>query len=217
MSRERQSSFRAAWNAAKRLRFTLGFLAVMALANLTAGSLAGDLPQDALAEWGISLADLERGELFRLITGTFLSHDQDMFVRQVAFAGAVIGWTEWQRGALRTGALFFFFDLTGTLVLLALIGRIAPLADASDVGMSIGGFGLIGLALAGRRHGLFLFATVLAAIGVKYLFWPDPLADAGHGLALALGLVAGHVPWRCRQRFRRRFRRPSDVEVHHAR
>ena len=193
MSHDRLSYVRAAWNAARRLRFTLGFLAVMTLANFLAGSLAGDLPQRALADWGISLADLKRGEVFRLMTGTFLSHDSDMFARQFLFAAAVIGYTEWQRGSLRAAALFFFLDILGTLILLPLVGSIALLAGTSDVGMSIGGFGLIGLAIAGRKRAVFLCAAILAAIALKYGISPDPIADAGHVLALVLGLIAGKL------------------------
>ena len=179
-----------------RLRFTLVFLVVMIIANLFGGSLKDDLPGHVLAAWGIGHRSLLSGELFRLITGTFLSHDPGMFVRQLVFAALVIGHTEWMRGTRRATALFFGLDVTGTLILLALVGwgaGVADLTSMNDVGMSIGGFGLIGVTVAGRRHKWLLLSATALAIGAKYAVVPDPLADGGHVVALLLGFAAGRV------------------------
>lgn len=181
---------------ASRLRFTLLFLATMLVANIASGSTSNDLPHEILEAWGIGWDAVASGDVFRLVTGTFLAHDPDMFLRQIVFAATVIGYTEWQRGSLRTAALFFGLDLVGTLALLALVGWSAGLAQfaaTNDVGMSIGGFGLIGLAIAGwQRHWLVL-SLVLLAVGVKYGISPDPLADLGHILALGFGFAFGSV------------------------
>ncbi len=61
-----------------RLRFTILFLLIMLIANFLAGSLAQDLPDGILADWGIGHDSVLSGEVFRLITGIFLSHDADM-------------------------------------------------------------------------------------------------------------------------------------------
>ena len=121
--------------AISRLRFTLMFLAAMLIANFASGSIGGDLPHEILEAWGIGHDSLLSGEAFRLLTGIFLSHDADMLLRQLVFAGAVIGHTEWRRGSLRAAVLFFGLDLAGTLILLALIGGAAGLghlAGAND-------------------------------------------------------------------------------------
>jgi hypothetical protein len=65
-------------NFLKRLPFTLGFLAIMTLANWLAGTLNGALPPSALVEWGISHHTVIEGDAARLVTGTFLSHDMGM-------------------------------------------------------------------------------------------------------------------------------------------
>jgi len=177
-----------------RLRFTMLFLAVMVIANLLAGTLWQPLPHRLLAAWGIGFDPVLSGDLFRLITGTFLSHDPDMFVRQILFAALVIGHTELQRGGVRTAALFFGLDIVGTLILLACVGWAVGIADLTshyDVGMSIGGFGLIGLALAGWRGRWLIFSAILGAILAKFVTEPDPLADGGHAIALMLGFVLG--------------------------
>ncbi len=185
-----------ATRAASRLRFTLLFLAAMLVANIATGSIGDDLPHEMLEAWGIGHDALISGDAFRLMTGTFLSHDPDMLLRQFVFAGAVIGYTEWRRGSLRAAALFFGLDLVGTLLLLASIGGSAGLghlAALNDVGMSIGGFGLIGLAIAGWPRRWLVLGLVVCAIGAKYGLAADPLADLGHILALGLGFAFGSV------------------------
>ncbi len=175
-----------------RLRFTILFLVAMLIANLFAGSLGHDLPDRVLTNWGIGRDAVLSGELFRLITGIFLSHDPDMLVRQLAFAAAAIGYTEWTRGTGCTALLFFGLDLAGTLALLACVGWGAgwvDLTSMNDVGMSIGGFGLIGVAIADWRGKWLLLFAVLLAIMVKFSIEPDVLADAGHVLALLLGFA----------------------------
>ena len=178
----------------RRLRFTILFLAMMLFANLFAGSLAFTLPRQMLADWGIGHDSLLLGEVFRLITGIFLSHDPDMFIRQTVFAAAVIGYTERRRGPVRAALLFFSLDITGTVILLACVGcavGVVDLRSTNDVGMSIGGFGLIGVAIAEWRGKWLLPAALLLTIAVKFATSPDLLADGGHVLALFSGFVLG--------------------------
>jgi len=179
-----------------RLRFTIIFLLTMLLANLLSGSLRHDLPGSALATWGIGYDSVLSGEVFRLVTGIFLSHDADMLARQLAFAAAAIGYTEWTHGATTAALLFFGLDMAGTLMLLACVGWASgwvDLTSINDVGMSIGGFGLIGFAIAAwRRKWLLLFA-ILLAIGVKFAIEPDALADGGHILALLSGFAVNRI------------------------
>ena len=183
-------------NGAKRLRFTLLFLAVMVTANLLAGSVSQGLPSWVIADWGIGHDSLLSGEISRLITGTFLSHDPEMFRRQLIFAATVIGYTEWVRGTGWAAALFFGLDITGMLILLACVALAAGVIDLTsmnDVGMSIGGFGLIGVAIAGWRRKWLAFGAILITIAVKFGLAPEPLADGGHVIALALGFALGAI------------------------
>lgn len=181
-----------------RFRFTLVFLLVMLIANLLAAGLGGDLPDTMLRAWGVGHDSLRTGEAFRLLTGTFLSHDAGMLMRQLIFAAVVIGYTEWVRGTTQTVVLFFGLDIVGTLLLLACVGMaqgigIIDIAALNDVGMSIGGFGLIGLALTTWQRTWLLLALILVAITLKLAIAPHLLADGGHVLALLLGVALGQV------------------------
>jgi hypothetical protein len=136
-----------------RFPFTLAFLAIMITANWLAGTFTGLLPPQALMQWGISHQSILNGEIFRLVTGTFLSHDFAMFLRQFCFAALVIGAFEWGDGTRRAITVFFTIDIVGTLlVLFVVLPFFADMPDFDgraaltmhDVGMSAGGFGLIG-------------------------------------------------------------------------
>ena len=185
-------------NAARaifRLRFTVLFLFVMLIVNLLAGSLGNDLPDEILTDWGIGHDSLLSGEAFRLITGTFLSHDTDMFIRQCIFAATSIGYIEWTRGTWRAALLFFGLDITTTLMLLLGVNLGAGIIDLTalnDVGMSMGGFGLIGLALTDWPAKWLLLAAAVLGIAAKLMIAPDVLADGGHLIALVSGFALGN-------------------------
>ncbi|WP_210275309.1 hypothetical protein [Martelella soudanensis] len=179
-----------------RFRFTLAFLAIMLVANAFAGTFSGQLPETALAAWGIGKDAVWSGDVWRFVTATFLSHDRGMLVRQFFFAAAILGYTEWKRGSASTFLLFFSLDLAASCLLLlgvALWPDTAGLSAANDVGMSLGGFGLIGLAASGTRWRFPLLAAVLLMIGIKIGAAFDPLADLGHVIALWMGFLLGLV------------------------
>ena len=177
-----------------RFRFTLLFLTVMLIANIAAGTLDGELPEEVLAIWGIGQESVWSGDIARLLTGTFLSHDVDMFFRQVVFAAVALGYTEKVRGSWGAAGAFFALDIASTLILLTVVWMIPILSDMAalnDVGMSMGGFGLVGLAIAGARRRWILCTAVLLAIAVKILIDIEPLTDTGHIIALMLGFLSG--------------------------
>tara|TARA_R100000687_G_C6401681_1_gene142179 strand:+ start:183 stop:800 length:618 start_codon:yes stop_codon:yes gene_type:complete len=182
------------FDLASRFRFTLLFLTVMLIANIAAGTLEGKLPDDMLAIWGIGQDSVWSGDIARLFTGTFLSHDVDMFFRQVVFAAIALGYTEKVRGSWGAAGAFFALDITSTLVLLTTIWMIPMLSDIAalnDVGMSMGGFSLVGLAIAGMRYRWILCIAVLLAIIAKIAIDFEPLTDTGHIIALMLGFLSG--------------------------
>lgn len=179
-----------------RFPFTLMFLLTMVVANYLAGTLTGALPHNILTEWGIGHETIVNAEFYRLITGTFLSHDIDMFLRQMGFVALVVGYVEWVFGSLVTAGLFFAIDIVGTVILLGLLAWLRPfLPDTNvyDVGMSIGGFGLLGVVISRWHWKWISIVAVLAAIVVKSQFEPDFLADVGHVLALFLGFALGLI------------------------
>ncbi|MEM8630032.1 MAG: hypothetical protein AAGF74_02230 [Pseudomonadota bacterium] len=197
-------------NVLARLPFTVIFVAIMVLANAAAGTLGGVLPDGALSDWGISHQSVREGEVHRLFTGTFLSHDLGMFLRQLVFAAAVIGLYEWTEGTRRAVIMFLAIDLAGTLLVLfgvlpALVAM-HPEMDGTalsvlDVGMSAGGFGLIGALAAQRPRRWFYLVIICLAIGIKVWISFDAIADSAHLLCLFLGFAAqGAVDARARKR-----------------
>lgn len=186
-------------DTAARLPFTLIFLGLMVGANWAVGTLSGRLPFRALTEWGMSHQRLVRGEAFRLLTGTFLSHDRRMFARQIIFAAGVIGTYEWQFGSVQAAAMFVVINLLGTLIVLlgvlpllvAYLPDVAPRPLHSlDVGMSAGGFGLLGALVAGLPAPWVLLAALLIGIAVKVRLRFEAIADTAHILCLILGFGA---------------------------
>lgn len=178
----------------RRLPVTLGFLTLMLAANALAGTLSGLIDPQVLAARGIGVQALRDGDALRFVTAIFLSHDLPMLLRQMVFAGAVIGAAEWLWGSWRAAALFFGIDFAATLSWLAavaLIPGLNSLAGATDVGMSMGGFGLIGVLCATRRRGGLWLGAILGLVAVKYALSPDPIADGGHVLALIIGSGIG--------------------------
>lgn len=181
-----------------RLPVTCGLLAAMIAARRATGPLMGPLPAEALSRWGLSLETVAAGEIHRLATSTFLSHDGRMFVRQLAFAAAVTGAHEWREGSRRTLTTFALTDLVGSALVLAVVvaplarlpgGHHADLPRTLDVGMSAGGFGLLGSLTAGSTRPRLALGLAVAGVGIKLALAPDVIADGAH----LLSLVTGHA------------------------
>ncbi|MFB7663616.1 rhomboid-like protein [Kitasatospora sp. NPDC056138] len=115
---------------------------------------------------------------------------------------AVVGLAEWRWGAVRTAAVFVIGHLGATLLtegamwVMITTGIPGALSRARDVGISYGLVATAGCLLATgpaklRRYGLPLLAAALA------LAWAldQQLADAGHLVALGLGVLTARTPW----------------------
>lgn len=182
--------------------FTVLFLLVMVGANSLAGSIHGPLPVNTLETWGIAHHRLFQGEAWRLITSTFLSHDSGMFLRQFSFAAGVIGYCEYRFGAWKTAALLLTIDVLGVILLLVLV--IGPLSNLPypvmegiavrhDVGMSAGGFGLVGVIIGQSRRPWTWFTAAFILLAGKLVFWPDIIADTAHILTLVMGFALQYL------------------------
>ncbi|MGW2255041.1 rhomboid-like protein [Kitasatospora sp. NPDC001660] len=115
----------------------------------------------------------------------------------ITAVAAVLGLAEWRWGALRAGAVFAFGHLGATLLtegamwVMINTGIPGALSRARDVGISYGlvATGSCLLALGPRplrRYGLPALAAALAAAWAV----DQELADAGHLIALGLGVLA---------------------------
>ncbi|MER7848735.1 rhomboid-like protein [Kitasatospora sp. NPDC096077] len=128
----------------------------------------------------------------------------------IAAVALALGLAEWRWGPARAGAVFVFGHLGATLITegamwVMLTARIpGALSRERDVGISYGLVATVGCLLALgpprlRRYGLPALALALAGAWAA----DQQLADAGHLVALGLGILAAHTPW-LRERARRR-------------
>lgn len=181
-----------------RLPFTISFLSLMVAANIAAGVVDGELEPKTLNALGFGLRALSNLELWRFVTAIFLSHDAGMFVRQLVFATLVIAACEWREGTTRTTIFFVVTDVSASLltagalwIVLSMSGTEGtPMLASLDVGMSGGGFGLLGVLCAGlgRGRGAVAIGIVLIGLLLKPVFAADPLADILHPVAFLVGL-----------------------------
>ncbi|SOB79007.1 rhomboid-like protein [Streptomyces sp. 1331.2] len=120
----------------------------------------------------------------------------------IAAVAAVLGLAEWRWGPARAAAVFVFGHLGATLLtegaMWVMLTTHIPgaLSRARDVGISYGlvatGACLLALgAVPLRRYGLSALALGLAAAWAL----DQELADAGHLVALALGVLASRTSW----------------------
>ena len=177
---------------------TLGFVGAQLAANVAAGTHRGPLPPDLLRRWGVSAgAVIGHLELWRLASATLLTLGPGMLLRQVLFAGLALGVHEHRLGARRTLATFAVADAGSILSVLSVLAARGPAGDGltalHDVGMSGGGFGLLGsLAGAGPHRRTLVVAGALALLGEAALRF-DPLTDGIHLVAFLAGAAMG---WR---------------------
>ena len=183
--------------ALSKLRFTLLFLIVMLAANLAVGSLLKQPSYPWFQEdFGIGYDSLMRGEIYRLLTSIFLSRRIFMYADQVIFTLATIGVYEYICGTWRAVWMYFAINTAGLLLTLfavikplALLG-IGPFASvlaANDIGMSAGGFGLVGAMASFTRWPKTLLALVLLGMAIKPFLHADPIADTGHIVTFLVG------------------------------
>ena len=179
--------------------FALGFAASMLAADMAVTHLLPGGRPEAVRSFGISLDALLRGEAWRAVTATMLVHDQGMLLRQLALSLLAIGLYERRVGTARAAGMFWTTDLLGTAILFggiawpyaAFVDPATPFGATHDVGMSGGGFGILGALahdLGGRRRRMVL-AGGLAALGAMALRGGDPIADALHLVTFGLGYV----------------------------
>jgi hypothetical protein len=125
----------------------------------------------------------------------------------ITAVAVVVGLAEWRWGAARTAVVFLLGHLGATLLTegamwVMLTARIpGALSRARDVGISYGLVATAGFLLALgpdrlRRYGLPALALLLAAAWAL----DQELADAGHLIALGIGVLASRSAWLRRPR-----------------
>ncbi|WP_324607219.1 rhomboid-like protein [Streptomyces rimosus] len=144
---------------------------------------------------------LEGGEWWTLLTSGLVVDGVPVLLG-IAAVAAALGRAEWRWGSARGLGVFLFGHVAATLLtqgvvwLMRLAHVPGALARMQDVGISYGLVATVAclLALGGeraRRYGLPALAVTLAVA------WTinQELADAGHLVALGLGVLASRTRW----------------------
>ncbi|MCC3778933.1 hypothetical protein K6I33_004270 [Streptomyces sp. UNOB3_S3] len=148
-----------------------------------------------------NLHHLEVGKWWTLITSGLVVDGVPVLLG-VAAVAAALGLAEWRWGTLRGMGTFLFGHVVATLLtegvmwLMRLAHLPGALTRARDVGISYGLVATVGclLALSGprvRRYGLSALTALLTVAWVV----DHELADAGHLVALGLGVAASRSHW----------------------
>jgi hypothetical protein len=111
----------------------------------------------------------------------------------------VIGYYEWCHGTEQAFVMFTGINVLGLVVVmfgvLPMLAILMPKRTTRplhslDVGMSAGGFGLIGAILVAFPYAPALLLAAVLAIGVKILRKFEVIADTAHLVCLLLGFAA---------------------------
>ncbi|MGW1073504.1 rhomboid-like protein [Streptomyces sp. NPDC002537] len=144
---------------------------------------------------------LEVGKWWTLFTSGLVVDGVPVLLGIAAVAG-VLGLAEWRWGTLRGFGVFLLGHLVATLLtegamwLMHLAHLPGALSRARDVGIS---YGLVAtasclLALGGRRARRYGLPALTALLTVAWII-DHELADAGHLVALGLGVLGSRTGW----------------------
>lgn len=180
--------------------FAVALTVLIAAIATATGAWSRRISPHILEEFGYSTQDLWSGRPWTLVTSIFLTSRPAMSWIIMVFAPLSIGLYEWLAGTRRAMIVFFAGDVLATLLLSLLV--ILPLYLAGlhagaqwalerDVGMSAGGFAVVGasIALAPQRWRLLLLGGVCALVAVKMVIAAEPVADLVHVFGLILGFT----------------------------
>ncbi|MEU1827328.1 MULTISPECIES: rhomboid-like protein [Streptomyces] len=144
---------------------------------------------------------LEVGKWWTLLTSGLVVDGVPVLLG-IAAVAAALGLAEWRWGTLRGMGTFLFGHVVATLLtegamwLMRLVHVPGALTRARDVGISYGLVATVAclLALSGRRARLYGLSALTALLALAWVI-DHELADAGHLVALALGVIASRSRW----------------------
>jgi hypothetical protein len=164
------------------------------------GSAWGTLSEELHRAWGFGPLTFWREHWHTLATNTFLVRNTLMLTGMVLFVAGSAGVYEWIRGTRRAMLVFWAANAITLLLMAGLVVwpmRLAGVpprwdwAPTGDVGASFGGFGCLGAWVVGLRDARtrnIILAIVCVGLLTKYLLLPELFGDAGHFVALVVGV-----------------------------
>ncbi|GHF72091.1 hypothetical protein GCM10018790_57390 [Kitasatospora xanthocidica] len=190
-----------ALRAAARLRFTTAYVLLL---TVTASWLAGQGHAERarfVRHNSSNVHHMEVGKWWTMFTSGLVVDGVPAWAG-IAAVAAALGLAEWRWGPARAAAVFAFGHLGATLLtegamwVMLTVHIPGALSHARDVGISYGlvATGACLLALGPvplRRYGLPALALALATAWAV----DQQLADAGHLVALGLGVLASRTAW----------------------
>lgn len=169
------------------------------------GSAWGSLSEELKRAWGFGPLTFWREHWHTLATNTFLVRDALMLAAMVLFVAASVGVYETLAGTRRALLVFWAANVATLLLIAGLLvwpmrlAGVSPTWDwapSGDVGASFGGFGCLGawvIGLPSRRTQAAILGAVAVGNVVKYLIYPELFGDAGHLVALLVGVALGRA------------------------
>ncbi|MFE2288667.1 rhomboid-like protein [Streptomyces sp. NPDC059443] len=196
-----QRMARQAVAVVRRLPATTVYLALLLV---TAGWMASQSGQEQarfVRHNSSNVHHLEVGKWWTLFTSGLVV-DGFPVLLGIAAVAAVLGLAEWRWGGLRGFGVFLFGHVVATLLtegamwLMRLAHLPGALSRARDVGIS---YGLVAtaaclLALAGPRVRRPALTALTVLLAVAWII-DQELADAGHLVALGLGVLGSRTRW----------------------
>ena len=183
-------------SALARLRITLGYAAVLAAVSTALVILGPRVRADVIRHMSTNLHNLSHGHLGTLLGSAFVN-DAGPFYVWLPWLVCLLALAEllWHSG--RVAVVFFIGHIGATLLVAAgLVAAIKmgwlpiSITHASDVGMSYGAIAVLGAltaAIPARWRPAWIGWWL--AVGAAAVAVGDDFTDAGHSVALVLGML----------------------------
>ena len=168
----------------------------------------GILHPDNVSNLGLAPRHLVSGELLRVISSVFLTHDLRHLVVAIVMIFLAVGWCEGTLGSKIAFWTFCFSHLTSVLIFALGVGllhwmqlgqTISTLYSLHDVGPSAGYYGCLSRTILACKipYKLTLFGGLLSVLSVRaltsFLLMPDSQislsADIVHLIAVIVGII----------------------------
>ncbi len=192
----------------RQFAFTLLLILSISLCSAATSRSDGSLYPDNVSNLGLAPRHLVSGELVRVITSVFLTHDWSHLTAAVVMASLAVGGCEFTLGTKVAVCTFSLSHLTSVLIFAVGIGflhwmqlgqTISTLYSLHDVGPSAGYYGCLSRTIVAskipsrRMWTISLFAVLTVRTLVSFFQMPDSQirlsADVVHLIAASVGVV----------------------------